>query len=48
MSLSRKLQEFLRSPKGQRTVHKVKRELAKPENQHKLKRLLSRLGGRRH
>lgn len=48
MSLGRKLQHFLRSPQGQKAVHKVKRELAKPHNQHKLKRLIAKLSGRRY
>ena len=47
MSLSRKLQEFLRSPKGRRVVDKAKRELAKPENQHKIKRMIARFNKRR-
>ncbi|MEU0151916.1 hypothetical protein [Micromonospora fulviviridis] len=47
MSLVQRLSAFLRSPRGQQLVDRGRRELAKPENQAKLKRLASRLSSRR-
>ncbi|WP_165942778.1 MULTISPECIES: hypothetical protein [unclassified Micromonospora] len=48
MSLVQRISAFLRSPKGQQLVDRGRRELAKPENQTKLKQLASRLSaGRR-
>ena len=53
-SLINKLMAFARSPKGQQTIAKAQRELAKPGNQEKLRKLTGRLrggggtGGRRH
>lgn len=46
-SLSQRLRVFLSSPKGQRVIEQGRRQLAKPENQHKLRGLLARLQGRR-
>ncbi|GGR91873.1 hypothetical protein GCM10010169_40320 [Micromonospora fulviviridis] len=47
MSLVQRLSAFLRSPRGQQLVDRGRRELAKPENQAKLKQLASRLSSRR-
>ena len=42
-----RLQSFLRSPQGQRIVEQGRRQMAKPENQEKARRLLSRLQSKR-
>jgi hypothetical protein len=47
-SLSQRLRNFLGSPQGRRLVAEGKRQMAKPENQHRLRQLLARLRGRRH
>ncbi|MGB2569107.1 MULTISPECIES: hypothetical protein [Micromonospora] len=48
MSLVQRITAFLRSPKGQQLVDRGRRELAKPENQAKLKQVASRFSaGRR-
>ncbi|WP_192580061.1 hypothetical protein [Micromonospora sp. AMSO31t] len=47
MSLVQRLTAFLRSPRGQQLVDRGRRELAKPENQAKLKQLANRLSSRR-
>ncbi|MBM0225135.1 MULTISPECIES: hypothetical protein [Micromonospora] len=47
MSLVQRISMFLRSPRGQQLVQRGRRELAKPENQRKLKQLASRLSSRR-
>ena len=47
MSLVQRLSAFLRSPRGQQLVDRGRRELAKPENQAKLKQLAGRLSSRR-
>ncbi|GHJ55425.1 MULTISPECIES: hypothetical protein [Micromonospora] len=47
MSLVQRLSAFLRSPRGQQLVDRGRRELAKPENQAKLKQLATRLSSRR-
>ena len=46
-SLAQRLQKFLRSPQGQRLIDEGRRQLAKPENQAKARRLLTKLQGRR-
>jgi predicted naringenin-chalcone synthase len=47
-SLAQRIQAFLRSPAGRRVIDQGQRQLAKPENQQKLRRLVARLqGGRR-
>ena len=46
-TLSQRLRTFLASPQGQRMIQQGRQQLAKPENQQKLRRLLSRLQGRR-
>jgi hypothetical protein len=47
-SLTQRLRNFLGSPQGKRFVAEGKRQLAKPENQHRLRQLLQRLRGGRH
>jgi hypothetical protein len=42
-----RLQMFLRSPKGQKLVQQGQRQLAKPENQAKLRSLATRFQGKR-
>jgi hypothetical protein len=46
-SLTQRLRDFLRSPQGKRLVAEGKRQIAKPENQHRLRQLLERFRGRR-
>ena len=46
-SLSQRLRAFLASPQGKRVVEQGQRELAKPENQRKLRQLLAKLQNRR-
>ena len=46
-SLVQRLQKFLATPQGQRIVHEGQRQLAKPENQAKARRLLARLTQKR-
>ncbi|MET0493105.1 MAG: hypothetical protein ABW000_08245 [Actinoplanes sp.] len=46
-TLMQRVQMFLRSPKGQKLVQQGQRQLAKPENQAKLKKLATKLQGRR-
>ncbi|MGW5668027.1 hypothetical protein [Micromonospora sp. NPDC003776] len=47
MSLVQRISTFLRSPRGQQLVERGRRELAKPENQQRLKQLATRLSSRR-
>lgn len=48
-TLMQKLMRFLSSPAGRRVVEHGRRELAKPANQEKLRRLASRVtSNRRH
>jgi hypothetical protein len=47
MSLVQRISAFLRSPRGQQLVDRGRRELAKPENQAKLKQVANRLSSRR-
>jgi predicted house-cleaning NTP pyrophosphatase (Maf/HAM1 superfamily) len=46
-SLMQRLQKFLATPQGQRMVREGQRQLAKPENQAKARRLLAKLQSRR-
>jgi predicted house-cleaning NTP pyrophosphatase (Maf/HAM1 superfamily) len=46
-TLMQRLQRFLSSPQGQRVIEQGRRQLAKPENQDRARKLLSRLQGRR-
>ncbi|RZU74623.1 hypothetical protein EV384_3098 [Micromonospora kangleipakensis] len=47
MSLVQRISAFLRSPRGQQLVDRGRRQLAKPENQRKLRQLAARLSSRR-
>ncbi|WP_238013813.1 hypothetical protein KZZ52_15645 [Dactylosporangium sp. AC04546] len=46
-TLSQRIRAFLTSPKGQRLIQQGQRQLAKPENQQRLRRLFTKLQGRR-
>ncbi|WP_328348617.1 hypothetical protein [Micromonospora sp. NBC_00421] len=46
-ALMQRISSFLRSPKGQQLVDRGRRELAKPENQARLKQAAGKLSGRR-
>ncbi|GGM89175.1 hypothetical protein ACFFX1_22500 [Dactylosporangium sucinum] len=46
-TLSQRIRAFLTSPKGQRLIQQGRRQLARPENQQRLRRLLAKLQGRR-
>ncbi|UQU63272.1 hypothetical protein COUCH_30300 [Couchioplanes caeruleus] len=46
-TLMQRVQKFLRSPQGQRLVDQGRRQLAKPENQARLRKLATRIQNRR-
>ncbi|MGW4947499.1 hypothetical protein ACWEOZ_38610 [Actinoplanes sp. NPDC004185] len=46
-TLMQRLQMFLRSPQGQKIVQQGQRQLAKPENQARLRKLATRFQNRR-
>ncbi|MEV4637358.1 hypothetical protein AB0J80_08410 [Actinoplanes sp. NPDC049548] len=46
-TLMQRLQKFLRSPQGQRLIREGQRQLAKPENQARLRKLVTRVQNRR-
>jgi hypothetical protein len=46
-TLTQRLRTFLTSPKGQRLIAQGQRQLAKPENQQRLRKALTKLQGRR-
>jgi hypothetical protein len=46
-SISQRIRTFLASPQGQRAIEQGRRQLAKPENQQKLRRLVTRFQKRR-
>ena len=46
-SIVQRIMNFLNSPKGRQVVDRGRRELAKPGNQEKLRRLASRMKGSR-
>ncbi len=46
-TLIQRVQRFLASPQGQRALEQGRRQLAKPENQARLRQLLTRLRGKR-
>jgi hypothetical protein len=46
-TLSQRIQRFLTSPQGRRLVAEGRRQLAKPENQRKLRQVLGRFRSRR-
>ncbi|HWS33367.1 MAG TPA: hypothetical protein VN408_11555 [Actinoplanes sp.] len=45
-SITQRIQAFLHSPRGRQLADQGRRQLAKPENQARLKGLLSKLQGR--
>ncbi|MET0422690.1 MAG: hypothetical protein ABW046_02370 [Actinoplanes sp.] len=46
-TIVQRIQAFLRSPRGQRLIRQGQQQLAKPENQQRLRRLLAKFQGRR-
>ncbi len=46
-NLTQRIKDFLRSPAGQQLIARGKRELAKPENQRKIKALAEKFVKRR-
>jgi hypothetical protein len=46
-TLTQRLRTFLTSPRGQRLIAQGQRQLAKPENQQRLRKALTKLQGRR-
>ncbi|GGN68639.1 hypothetical protein GCM10010112_33240 [Actinoplanes lobatus] len=47
-TITQRIQAFLNSPRGRQIVDRGRRELAKPENQARLRNLLTRLQSRGH
>ncbi|MEV0004985.1 hypothetical protein AB0H28_22245 [Micromonospora sp. NPDC050980] len=47
MSLMQRITTFLRSPRGQQLVDRGRREMAKPQNQERLRQLATRLSSTR-
>lgn len=47
MSITQRVRAFLNSPNGRRAIEQGRRQLAKPENQRKLRGLVDRLRTRR-
>jgi hypothetical protein len=47
-TITQRIQAFLSSPKGRQITEQGRRQLAKPENQQKLRGLLARFQGRGH
>ena len=45
--LVQRIRTFLRSPRGRTLLDRGRREIAKPSNQERLRRLVGRLSGRR-
>jgi hypothetical protein len=45
-TMSDRIRDFLRSPRGQRLVQQGRTQLNKPENQRKLQQLANKLRGR--
>ena len=46
-TLTQRLRTFLTSPQGKRLIAQGQRQLAKPENQQRLRKALTKLQGRR-
>jgi hypothetical protein len=46
-TLTQRLQRFLASPQGKRLIAEGQRQLAKPENQRRLRQIVTRLRPRR-
>jgi len=47
-TITQRIQAFLHSPRGRNLTEQGRRQLAKPENQQRLRGLLARLQGRGH
>lgn len=47
MSLMQRITAFLRSPRGQQLVDRGRREMAKPQNQERLRKIATRLSSTR-
>lgn len=47
MAITDRIKSLVNSPKGQQAIQRGRQELSKPENQRKLKSLLSRVNKRR-
>lgn len=47
MAWEKRVRRILNSRQGRRVVERGRRELGKPENQRRIKRLLRRISGRR-
>ena len=45
--MTQRIQTFLRSPRGQQLISQGRQQLAKPENQRRLRGLFDRLKGQR-
>jgi hypothetical protein len=45
-SLTERIRTFMNTPRGQRLAEQGRRQLAKPENQRRLRSLLARLQGK--
>lgn len=46
MSLPNRIRSYLQSPKGRQLVDRGRREMSKPENQSKIRRLMNKNRGR--
>jgi hypothetical protein len=46
-TISQRLRAFLAGPNGQRLIQQGQRQLAKPENQRRLRQALAKMQGRR-
>jgi hypothetical protein len=46
-SISQRIRAFLQSPQGRQVIERGRRELAKPDNQRKLRDLVGRFASRR-
>ncbi|MGX6603495.1 hypothetical protein ACWKSP_15335 [Micromonosporaceae bacterium Da 78-11] len=46
-TLTQRIQAFLSGPQGRRLIAQGQRQLAKPENQQRLRRLITKFQGRR-
>lgn len=47
MALTDKIKAFINSPKGQQAIRKGREELAKPENQRKIKNIINTFSKKR-
>ena len=47
-TITQRIQAFLSSPRGRQLADQGRRQLAKPENQQRLRSLFTRLQGRNH